>query len=97
VSGVSSALDPALISALRDIGAQVVDVRPRGRAAAMAWPANVPDLGPHTIAAFTACADCGVGTWSLYGGVGLCAFCAWIRWRNAHLIAWRSALAAGTP
>jgi hypothetical protein len=40
------------------------------------WPDVLPGLGPRMVGPFTACEDCGTGSWARYGGRALCLPCA---------------------
>ena len=43
---------------------------------AFPWPNSVPDLGSRRVQALSPCADCGAGSWVVYGEMVLCLVCA---------------------
>jgi hypothetical protein len=40
------------------------------------WPDALPALGSRDVGPYTACADCGTGTWVRFGDYPLCLGCA---------------------
>ena len=78
----------AVVAVVHRFDGELVDIRPRGVGA---FPETLNDQ-PRALGPFTACADCGAGTWVRFGAA-LCRPCAWARWRTWQIEEWRTALA----
>jgi AAA domain/Bifunctional DNA primase/polymerase, N-terminal len=70
----------AVAGVLHAFDGDIVDVRPRGDVG-RSFPDDINSYR-RTTAALECCAVCDAGTCARYGGLALCAACAWPRWRG---------------